>query len=303
MPQRSNDFQKFVYLIQSQLAEEARVEESKMLFDFVAEIEREVDIVVMKRAVKSMKPVILSFECKDSRYRADVRWVEQMWAKHQHLPTNVLYLVTRGGFTEAARKKADKLSVELIDLGEALTTDWVVHIKELESTVLDRVRNSWEMYVAYSEEPATIVGPVARNVVVSAPDDSWQVPLGEMGRALRDHSGLIDVVYAALAPGQTAAFMVSAQCITGTYLRYDDATRREISKVYAKVKCSRTIMPMQFHRGTYGGVPVAYGRGEDTSGSLLLTLIEEQTPSGTTLTGRFLDEDSVYVIEDAQFYS
>ena len=46
MPKRSNDFQKLIYLIHHQLANQAIVTESKFLHDGAANIDREVDIVI-----------------------------------------------------------------------------------------------------------------------------------------------------------------------------------------------------------------------------------------------------------------
>jgi hypothetical protein len=46
MPQRSNEFQKLVYLVKRQMAAGAKVTESRMLVDRITGTEREVDICI-----------------------------------------------------------------------------------------------------------------------------------------------------------------------------------------------------------------------------------------------------------------
>ena len=48
----------------------------------------------------------IGIESRAVRRRADVTWVEQMKAKHERLPTNLLVLLSRSGFTIEAKRVA-----------------------------------------------------------------------------------------------------------------------------------------------------------------------------------------------------
>lgn len=94
MPSRTNEFQRLVTILHSQLAPGWTVTESKALNDRVLDDGREVDVVIEGNA--GTYPVVLCIECRDRSRAADVTWVEEMHTKHEHLPTNKLVLA--GGF-------------------------------------------------------------------------------------------------------------------------------------------------------------------------------------------------------------
>lgn len=105
MPKRSTDRQKAIYLLRKAIAPEGwRVEESVELYDPVLDETREVDVVVYGQ-VNELN-VVISFEVTDRGRAADVLWVESMLAKHEHLPTSKLVLVSWKGFTKTAKVKA-----------------------------------------------------------------------------------------------------------------------------------------------------------------------------------------------------
>lgn len=105
MPKRTNDFQRLVYLIQKNLSDGSEVTESRMLRDRQTGTEREVDVVIEGKL--SHQSVVISIECRDRKRRADVQWVEQMIAKHERLPTNVLLLASSSGYTAEAVRVAE----------------------------------------------------------------------------------------------------------------------------------------------------------------------------------------------------
>lgn len=116
MPKRSNDFQRLVYLVRVNLAEGAKVTESKMMRDRITKASREVDVVI--EGFVGTQPVIVCVECRDHRRVADVQWVEQMKSKHERLKTNALLLASRSGFTPEARKVAETYDIDVFTLEE-----------------------------------------------------------------------------------------------------------------------------------------------------------------------------------------
>jgi hypothetical protein len=104
MPARSNDFQKMVAILETILGDGTAVTESKMLTDRFSGEPREVDICVEGHVAG--RPVTISIECRQHKRRQGLSWIEEMHAKHERLPTDVLVLVSASGFTDSARAKA-----------------------------------------------------------------------------------------------------------------------------------------------------------------------------------------------------
>lgn len=104
MPKRTNPFQRKVLALTSQMADGAHVEESCLLKDLLTGGTREVDITI--DGSLAGHTIRIGIECRAVRRPADVTWVEQMKAKHERLPTNLLVLVSRSGFTDEARRVA-----------------------------------------------------------------------------------------------------------------------------------------------------------------------------------------------------
>lgn len=121
MPKRSNDFQRLIYLIRVNLAEGAKVTESKMMRDRQTKRFREVDVVIQGKV--GMHPVVVCIECRDHKRVADVTWVDMMKAKHERLDTNALILASRSGFTPEARAVASAYGIEVFTLEEVETAD------------------------------------------------------------------------------------------------------------------------------------------------------------------------------------
>lgn len=122
MPKRSNEFQRLVYLVKVNLADDAKVTESKMLRDRVTKGFREVDVVI-EGTVGSL-PVVVSIECRDHKRVADVAWVDAMKTKHERLATNALFLASRSGFTPEARRVAEGYGIGVFTLEDVEGTDF-----------------------------------------------------------------------------------------------------------------------------------------------------------------------------------
>ena len=82
---------------------------------------REVDVVI--RSEIAGYETIVAVEATDRRRPADRTWVEQVVAKHRYLPTSLLVLVSRSGFTKTALEHAERenavpLALDSIDPDE-----------------------------------------------------------------------------------------------------------------------------------------------------------------------------------------
>lgn len=121
MPKRSNDFQRLVYLIRVNLAEGAKVTESKMMRDRLTKRFREVDVVIEGKV--GNHPVTVCVECRDHKRVADVTWVDMMKSKHDRLDTNALILASRSGFTPEARNVGSTFGIEVFTLEDVESAD------------------------------------------------------------------------------------------------------------------------------------------------------------------------------------
>jgi hypothetical protein len=101
MPKRTTAFQMIVHFVRQHWAgPDVTVTESKMLLDAALQTEREVDIVI--EGTFDGDPVVTSIEVVEHGRPATLPWAEQQIAKHRHLPTNRLVLVSQSGFAKNA---------------------------------------------------------------------------------------------------------------------------------------------------------------------------------------------------------
>ena len=121
MPKRTNQFQRLVFLLKKQGGNDATVTESKLLKDVITGSDREVDVCVETNVASHH--VIVSIECRDHKRVADVKWVEEMKAKHERLPTSLLILVSKKGFTSEANKVAKTYKIETLTYEETTEED------------------------------------------------------------------------------------------------------------------------------------------------------------------------------------
>jgi hypothetical protein len=109
MPKRTTPRQRMIALVRQHLAGPGvTVTESKNLLDQASGQLREVDVVAEGEIAGEQ--LVVSVEVTDRTTRkADVTWVDAMVAKHLHLPTNQLNLVSWSGFTRGALAQVDAL--------------------------------------------------------------------------------------------------------------------------------------------------------------------------------------------------
>ena len=109
-------------LLQKQLSGVAKVVESEMLIDRRNKEETEVDVVVYgKQGVH--RPVI-SIECRDHKRPQSKGWINEMYAKHEYLPTTDLVLASSSGFTKPAERLAVLLGIRPVRMSEAGNVEW-----------------------------------------------------------------------------------------------------------------------------------------------------------------------------------
>lgn len=123
MPPRSNDFQRLVTFLESQLATTgATVVPSAMLQPTNGGPAREVDILVEHNV--GPHSVRIGIECRDHARRQGVEWIDSIVGRYEHLPVHKVVAVSKSGFTKSAVAAAKHSKIVTITLGEALASDW-----------------------------------------------------------------------------------------------------------------------------------------------------------------------------------
>lgn len=124
MPQRTNDYQQLVHLIQQALAPAgAKVTESAMVpgQDTLREIDVLIETDVGPYAIK------IAVETKDFKRPLNVTEIEAVIGKYSvngGIAVNKVVVVARRGFSDAAKKRAKEARIELLTIKEAKQSDW-----------------------------------------------------------------------------------------------------------------------------------------------------------------------------------
>ncbi|WP_328440578.1 hypothetical protein OHA71_32830 [Streptomyces sp. NBC_00444] len=185
MPKRSTPFQAIVRLVRQHYARPGvTVTESKMLLDAVRGIEREVDIVI--EGELDGEPMTISVEVIEHGRRASVTWVDEMLRKHRDLPTNLLLLVSKSGFTSSAvaaiaaeAGRVQALTPEVIEL------EGQVIVKHFFVDTMRYVQTGCKLHVRDGGEQVVVVGEPATDVY-----DSTGRLLGPLSYLVQDAMGL-----------------------------------------------------------------------------------------------------------------
>src|SRR5688500_1563002 len=123
MPKRSNDFQKFVALIERLAASPtARVIESSLEPESKIKMAREIDILI-EDTINGFA-LRLAIECRDHVRKQDVTWIDELIGKYRDVEVDTIVAVSRSGFTDGALAKARQENIRAYTLKEAVNPGW-----------------------------------------------------------------------------------------------------------------------------------------------------------------------------------
>jgi hypothetical protein len=87
MPKRTNDFQRLIAAIESQLAPlGAVVTESKLVKEIHSDTEREIDIAI--ESTVGQHAVMIGIECRDHSRPANIEWIDALIGKYRYIPVD-----------------------------------------------------------------------------------------------------------------------------------------------------------------------------------------------------------------------
>jgi hypothetical protein len=268
MPQRTNDFQKLVYLVRVNLAQDATVTESKLLTDRHTKRKREVDVCIEGHVGGCA--VVVSVECRDHKRPADVSWIDGMKAKHERLPTHVLILASRAGFTPEARAVAEVCGIQTFSLDDVDSVDFPALLEAASSLWTKTVTVSAEKVLVRVPAIASLAGEtvaVMRDNLIYSADGSESFQVGLLVEALlkspraRDYfttEGKEDHVWFEIeweSPRDHLNRPIFLRKIEPEILR-------EIESIQIKGPCKFQIAQFGVRRGKLGDIQVAWGKTE-----------------------------------------
>ncbi|TAN25032.1 MAG: hypothetical protein EPN31_16220 [Castellaniella sp.] len=266
MPKRSNDFQRLVYLVRVNLAEGAKVVESKMMRDRLTKGFREVDVVI--EGSVGGQPVTVCVECRDHRRVADVSWIEQMKSKHERLNTNALLLASRSGFTPEALKVAKAYDIDTFTLEEPDPETMKNRLAAGSSLWLKTVRVSPGKVTATVEATAEL----PEEVVATSPDNLLYLQDGTEVAQIQELVNRLlstDIARDRLVPTATEDHIgfelewTPPRPDTGEALymkKIEPAVLRAVSKIRVVGPCAVEIGRFDLRHGRMGSIEVAWGK-------------------------------------------
>jgi hypothetical protein len=274
-PQRSNEFQRLIYLIHYQLHDQATVSESRMLGDRLGGPPQEVDILIEQRL--GLYTHTIAVECRDRQRPADITWVQEMQGKHEDR-TDAHVLVSRSGFTKNALAEAAKRGITTMLLDEALATNWTGALARLEEVFFFRYD--------FSIRKGFVVIKGIDGVTSDRIAAPQQTLYGDEGQRL----GLLDAIATALVeqpetgrrlmewfnahPDRTRTkleYSFAEPC----YLRGHDGLPQLIVAIKLDIECHPRMTPLQLRRAVFGPLRVTWGANPAGPDDLFLVTTEE----------------------------
>jgi hypothetical protein len=133
MPQRTNEFQDLVALIEQALAPQgAKVTKSALVPGLSEEQAREIDVLI--ESMLGPYRMKVAVEAKDENRPMDITRFESIIAKY--IPTSGIrvdkvVVIASAGFTEQVKDRAKLEKIEVLTLSEAMVSDWADHRRGL----------------------------------------------------------------------------------------------------------------------------------------------------------------------------
>ena len=266
-PKRTNEFQKLVYLIKTHLAaSDEQVTESAMLVDRDSDRLTEVDVCI--DGIVAGDPVKVSVECCDTKRPAGPFWLSGMMEKHRRLPTSVLVLASRNGFTKPALKIAGKNNVTCVSLDEVDRVDFPKLLGETSSLWTRSVTLTTERVRCHLVHP----GSGAREIAQVTGEHTVFSKEGEEG------CRIADVVAILIRAAQTRDHVLSTGEENHTWFEIRFVTSDLPNAIFLQKiatsslwqidtmtivgRCEFKIVQFGLRAGRFGGVQLARGKTE-----------------------------------------
>jgi hypothetical protein len=273
MPQRSTPFQKLVLHIQEQLVEGASVVESAMLRHRGTGAEREVDVVV--RATAGEHTVVISLECIEQSRPADQPWIEKMKAKHEHLETNKLVLVSLSGFYAPALELAAFYGITTYTPDEACNADWTEVVGLTKLFVFRYDYTPGQTWLLLDTPQGRTSMPAGGSTRVYIPLRYAARSLGELISEVIHHKNFA-VPAANSFEGDYRGTMEPTFTLDEPFFAATESGDwLPVAAVRVNVAVERTSSPIDMRSLGWKGTPASFGSAPTVVGDTVLTVVEK----------------------------
>lgn len=281
MPKRSNEFQRLVLTIERLLAEDgAKITESRELVDSPTGKLREVDVVIERS--DGIRSFIVSIECSAGGRPASVEWVERMWGKHAHLPTDKLILLSKKGFSAEALSKAQSLKIVTLSLQQAKRHDWKSLIPLVRKVNVTSYLKPYITSVKFvlAGDSASAVSAEELNL------DGDSVIFNPDGSVAGQASNILDKAFAdanlqglLLAKAKTDAismFELEMPLEPGSSLQDKNGKRWLVLRFDIQAKCRKESTVAILEAGQYGTAMAAHGSAKSFGNTVQVVAAQKQ---------------------------
>jgi hypothetical protein len=259
MPKRTNKFQKLVYLFKQQLANEATVSESKFLTDRVTGANVEVDICI--EAKIGGDHVIVGVECTKRGRKATLGWVNEMLAKHDSLPTNLLVLASASGFVKNAKVKAESKGAKLIYLStvsESTVRSIIGELKAVSLVVFEMTMVDVRVRLAPVDGHRGLVVGNEHDYSVFDKHGQPVGALSDLCNALRSSKEFLKGEDK--KPSRKRGYVVEWR--PGPYFLQSDKAMHPIEKMRMVGTFEIRSLPLKVHNQSFAGLQIAWSEGK-----------------------------------------
>ena len=292
MPKRSNAFQKLVLLINNCIFNYRKVHESVLLIDKAINQEREVDIFISDLHGKA--PINISIEVVDKTRKADIGWVEQMYAKHLYLPTDQLILVSRRGFTKSALDKARFWRIEALTFEEALTTNWELAAQMPTSGFFERITVNYQCSALCSHFSNQIIfSPVSLSTTIFFPDRKAPTNFENIVKFVLDEPTFKDIIHKQVYTTNERSFAITYNPEHGTYVLDEQQNKLSLLGLVIELNVDFKRIPVNYSIGRYRKNEIISGESSDPKVCLHFALVKEPEDG---IKGSLYDDEEIFLL-------
>lgn len=274
MPQRTNDFQQLISRIETQLAGgQGRVTESLMIENDLGSL-REIDTAI--EANIGGHDIVIAAECRDSRRRVGVEWIEFLAGKYGNISkVHKVVAVSRSGFTRSAVDMARANRIDTYTLDEATRLDWPSVYLQLHGIEF-QLASSFNFLEAHLDcEGLENAGDITSDDIANlsfyegeaARFGTMQDVVEKLSRELTVEKVPPDVRH---RPGQHK-WKFDVIFPAGCFVMDSEGRKFNVRKLSLFVLWSADIVRVPLTARSYRGAAVVYGEGEGTETRVSIT--------------------------------
>lgn len=284
MPQRSNEFQDFIALLEKQLAPSgSKVHISAMLKDYRTGENREVDILIETKS--GIHPIRIGIEVIDHKRPASTSWIESICKKHEDLPLDKSIAVSRSGFYRPALKKAEALKIDALTLKQAKELDWKAKIDNMPSVHVESFLLPYltEANVLFTDERSLSEFKECNvsTLIIHSPSGESQGTLSSILDKVLADKNVVNSLWEKAFPNTATAVEGKFRLEEGSYILGSKGDRHTIYEIRFKAICKKEKVEARLQKGRYRDAAVvgAFSNSFGHAISMVFTETRGEDPS------------------------